>query len=198
VAANFFGIDDPAFRGGARSAIGDINADGFADIAVAAGFLGGPRVAVFDGRLLGQGQTVRLFGDFFVFDGPDAITLRNGVFVAIGDVDGDGFGDVIGGGGPGGGPRVLALSGADLLRVPAPRARVLANFFAGDPANRGGVNLATKNLNGDRFSDLLTGPGVGVPAVVSAYNGATLANANPSELFSLDPFPGFNGGVYVG
>jgi subtilisin-like proprotein convertase family protein len=198
VVADFFGIDDPAFRGGARSAIGDINGDGFADVAVAAGFLGGPRVAVYDGRALAGGQVTRLFSDFFIFDGPDAITLRNGAFVAIGDVDGDGFGDVIGGGGPGGGPRVLALSGADLLRVPAPRARVLANFFAGDPANRGGVNLATKNLNGDRYSDLLTGPGVGVAAVVTAYNGATLANANPSELFSLDPFPGFTGGVYVG
>src|SRR5207249_875395 len=47
--ANFFGIDDTAFRGGARVAFGDFNADGVADLAVAAGFQGGPRVALYDG-----------------------------------------------------------------------------------------------------------------------------------------------------
>ena len=52
-----------------------------------------------------------MFGDFFAFEQ----TLRNGVFVAAGDLDGDGFAEVIAGGGPGGGPRVLALSGTDLL-----------------------------------------------------------------------------------
>ena len=50
VRANFFGIDDPNFRGGARAAVGDVNADGTPDLAVAAGFAGGPRVALFDGR----------------------------------------------------------------------------------------------------------------------------------------------------
>src|SRR6185312_604877 len=48
--ANFFGIGDPNFRGGARSAAGDVNADGVADMAVAAGFQGGPRIALFDGK----------------------------------------------------------------------------------------------------------------------------------------------------
>jgi hypothetical protein len=39
--ANFFGIDDASFRGGARVALGDVNGNGTADVAVAAGFLGG-------------------------------------------------------------------------------------------------------------------------------------------------------------
>ena len=196
--ANFFGIDDPNFRGGARAAAGDINGDGFADVAVAAGFGGGPRVAVFDGKSLVSNQQVKLFNDFFIFDGPDALTLRNGAFVALGDIDGDGKADVIGGGGPGGGPRVFALSGDDLLRLPAPRARVLANFFAGDVSNRGGVQVAAKNLDGDAFADLVVGAGPGGGTRVTAYKGSTLPTDSPQALYGFDAFGGLNSGVYVG
>src|SRR6202012_5187147 len=41
--ANFMGIDDPNFRGGARAAVGDINGDGHAEVIISAGFGGGPR-----------------------------------------------------------------------------------------------------------------------------------------------------------
>src|SRR5204863_4922946 len=58
--ADFFGIDDPNFRGGARAAVGDVNGDGAGDLVVAAGFQGGPRVAGFDGRSLATGP-VKLF-----------------------------------------------------------------------------------------------------------------------------------------
>src|SRR5207253_6284505 len=100
--ADFFGIDDPNFRSGARAAVGDVNGDGTGDLVVAAGFQGGPRVATFDGRSLSSGTPRTLFNDFFAFEQ----TLRNGVFIAAGDVDGDGLADLIAGGGPGGGPRV--------------------------------------------------------------------------------------------
>ena len=84
-----FQLDDPAFRGGARAATGDVNNDGRPDLLVAAGFLGGPRVAVFDGATVTAGgrAPARLFNDVFAFDGPDAETLLNGVFVGAGDVD---------------------------------------------------------------------------------------------------------------
>jgi hypothetical protein len=196
--ANFFGIADPAFRGGARAAAGDINADGFADVAVAAGVQGGPRVSVFSGKELAAGRQVNLFGDLFIFDGPDATTLRNGAFVAVGDVNGDGFADLLGGGGPDGGPRVIALSGKDLLSGPANRARVLANFFAGDAANRGGVPLAVKDLDGDQFADLVTGSGPGAGTRVRAFKGSTLGTGSPIEVTSFDAFGGFNTGVFVG
>src|SRR5262249_29731058 len=51
--SRFFGIEDPNFRGGARPALGDVNGDGTPDLVVSAGFLGGPRIAVFDGKTLG-------------------------------------------------------------------------------------------------------------------------------------------------
>ena len=176
---------------------GDVNGDGIADLAVAAGFEGGPRVSVYDGKSVAAGTPVNLFNDFFIFDGPDSITLRNGAFIAMGDIDGDGFADIIGGGGPGGGPRVFALSGQDLLHVPAPRARVLANFFAGTDSNRGGVHIVAKNIDGDAFADLITGAGPGDGTRVTAYAGSSLAT-NPQPLYGFDAFGGFNTGVFVG
>jgi hypothetical protein len=57
------------------------------------------------------------------------------VFLGAGDLNSDGYAEVIAGGGPGGGPRVFALSGKGLL---SGRQEVRANYFAGDTNNRGG------------------------------------------------------------
>ena len=193
--ADFFGIDDPDFRGGARAAVGDVNGDGYADLVVSAGFGGGPRVSVIDGRSVAEGQPRRLFADFFVFEE----ALRNGAYVAVGDVDGDGFADVIAGGGPGGGPRVFALSGQDLLRLPPSDAGVVANFFGGNADNRGGIRVVARDLDGDRRADLVVGDGSGAGSRVTGYLGKYIAPAaTPPEQFSLDAYPGFAGGVFVG
>jgi hypothetical protein len=189
--ADFFGIEDPNFRGGARAAAADVTGDGVADLLIAAGFGGGPRLAVFDGTSLG-GTPRKPFGDFFVFED----TLRNGVFVAGGDLDADGFAEVIAGGGPGGGPRLFSLSGAGLL---AGRQEVRANFFAGDTANRGGVRVAARDLDGDGAADLVAGSGTGAGSRVTGYSGrGAPANGAPPELFAFDALPGFAGGVFVG
>ena len=190
--ASFFGIQDPAFRGGARAAVGDVNADGRPDLAVTAGFLGGPRVAVYDGTTILSGAPSRLVNDFFAFED----TLRNGAYVGVGDLNGDGFGDLVFGAGPGGAPRVLAVSGQSLLTQGSSGALAapLANFFGGDQANRSGIRVAMKDLDGDGRADFLTGGGSGT--TVAAYDGQDL-----TVLFSLssgsDPLGAFNG-VFVG
>ncbi|HEX4606720.1 MAG TPA: FG-GAP-like repeat-containing protein, partial [Urbifossiella sp.] len=197
VLANFFGIDDPNFRGGCRAAVGDVNADGVPDLVVSAGFGGGPRVAVFDGRSVTAGGTPgRLVNDFFAFDGPDVQTLRNGVYVAAGDLDGDGYADLAFGGGPFGGPRVLVLSGKAVLsgNGAGGPASPLANFFAGDENERSGIRVAMKDVTGDGRTDLLAGGS----SEMFLYSGASLVAGSESPVFHLAPFPGFTGGVFVG
>jgi hypothetical protein len=190
--ANFFGIDDSDFRGGARAAVGDLNGDGSADLVISAGFGGGPRVSVYDGKALTGGEQMRLVPDFFLFEP----TLRNGAYVAVGDVNGDGFADLIGGGGPGGGPRVLVVSGRELLDAggTAAVAAPVANFFAGDSTDRGGIRVAAKNLDGDARADIVAGAGTGAGSRVTGYPGRDLADA----AFEFDAAPGFLGGVFVG
>lgn len=199
--ADFFGIDDPNFRGGARAAVGDINRDGRADLVVAAGFGGGPRMAILAGRSVARGELPeRLVPDFFAFEEQ----LRNGAFVAVGDVTGDGHADLVFGGGPGGGPRVRIVDGLSLLNTPGVDSLdnflelQLADFFAGDPDNRGGVRVTVKDLDGDQFGDVIVGAGDGAGSLVTAYRGADLSRGLIDPLFQFEAFPGFPHGVYVG
>ncbi len=190
--ADFFGIDDKAFFGGARAAVADLNGDGVGDLVVAAGFGGGPRVAAFNGLTLGAAAPVKLFPDILVFEP----ALRNGAFVTAGDLDGDGFAELIAGGGPGGGPRVTAFDGKSLLgNVQTP----VANFFAGDVTSRGGIRVAVKNLDGDKRAEIVVGAGTAAGSRVTAYAGTAITPAGtPPELFAFDAFTGFAGGVFVG
>ena len=193
--ADFFGIDDPAFRGGARAAIGDMNGDGMGDLVVAAGFGGGPRVAVFNGSLLGSNGGPKLFNDFFAFEQ----TLRNGSFVAAGDVNGDGFADLVAGGGPGGGPRVFILDGKSLVQNGPATLVPVGNFFAGDVNSRGGIRVAVKDLDNDNKADVVTGSGTGAGSKVTAYLGANITpSGTPIATLNFDAFAGFTGGVFVG
>jgi uncharacterized delta-60 repeat protein len=200
--ASFFGIDDPNFRGGARVATGDVDHDGTVDLIVAAGFLGGPRTAIFDGATV-LSSPARLVNDFFAFPGADATTLRNGVFVAAGDVNGDGFADLVFGGGPGGAPRVLILDGALVAagKVAEAQTTSVANFFVdGNQTDRGGVRVAVADADGDSQADVAAGSGVGSPAKIRVYRGTDLDGGEPASFQDIIPFGGATlaSGVYVG
>lgn len=193
VVANFFALDNPNFRGGARTAVGDLNGDGVNDLVVAAGPGGGPVVEVYDGNsMTAGGFTTKLIGDFFAFN---SNTLRDGAYVAIGDVTGNGVNDLILGAGAGGAPRVQVLNGLDLIetgnQVP------IANFFAGDTSRRDGVPVASRDLTGDGIDDIITGGGL--TPQVSIYLGNHLTSSStltPDE--QITPFPTYNSGVNVG
>jgi len=193
---DFFGIDDPAFRGGCRIALGDINGDGFPDLVVAAGAGGGPRVAVFDGAALGRGQAVKLVSDFFIFEP----VLRDGVFVSVGDINRDGRGDLVVGAGPGGGPRVFIADGLALLTPTGPVLTPVANFFAGDPESRGGVRVAVKEQADDAGTALFVAPGREDGSKLARYTDTQLtkfATPTPASV-RLAYEATFNGGVFVG
>src|SRR5262249_52273873 len=122
---SFFAFD-AAFRGGVRVAAGDVNDDGVADIVTGAGPGGGPHVIVFSGA---DGSVLK---GFMAYDP----AFRGGVFVAAGDVNGDGKADIVTGAGAGGSPHVLAFSGADNA--------VLHSFLAYDQHFAGGVRVAVR------------------------------------------------------
>ena len=161
------------FTGGVRVAMGDVS--GRNDIITGAGPGGGPHVRVFSG----SGNTpVFSFDAFPGFNG--------GIFVAAGDVNGDGRADIIVGMGDANNsvPQVRVFSGANGTTV-------LHDFVAFDPTFRGGVRVATGDVNGDGTADIIvgTGPGAGQVAVFNGKNLGLLAN--------FSAFPGFTGGVYV-
>ncbi len=192
VVADYFGINDPGFRGGARTAVGDVNRDGRPELVVAAGFGGGPRVSVIDGTTVLSSARATIGGDFFAFE-PG---LRNGAFVTVADLDGDGYGDLTFGAGPGGGPRVMTLSGYTVTTGGAGVALALpiANTFAGIETQRGGVRVAAKDLDGDGRSEVLTGDGSG--GELRVYKTIT---GGLTPVTFLNPFATpLADGVYVG
>ena len=178
---NSFFAFEQQFRGGATVAAGDVNKDGVEDLIAGAGPGGGPRVQVFDGRALARGEQVALL-NFFAYD--QAFT--GGVFVASGDVNGDGFDDVITGAGQGGGPNVRVFSGNGGGQI--------ASFFAYAEAFRGGVTVGAGDVNGDGRDDVITGAGPGGGPNVKVFNGANLS----SEMYSFwGVISSFTGGIFV-
>ena len=194
--ANLLGIDDPSFRGGARVAFGDFNGDKVQDLVVAAGFQGGPRVAIFDGNSLLTGFPAKLVNDFFVFEP----SVRDGVFVAAGDVNGDGRADLVAGGGPSGAPRVAVIDGRALLTQGPSNLTFLASFFVADPALRSGVTVAAKDIDGDNKADVIVGLVTSTGGTVKSFTGATLlaTKGQPAEKWEFDAFVDPFSGVFVG
>ena len=203
----FIGIEDRNFRGGARAAAGDLNGDGFADLIVSAGFLGGPRIAVYNGSDVAAGlvNPSHLVPDFFAFED----TLRDGSYIAAGDVNGDGVVDLAFGAGPSGAPRVRLIDGASLQstanlrsldQAAAQNAGLqLANFYSGNVESRGGVRVALRDADGDGRADLVTGSGNPNEGQVRLTLAATLLGDQKLSV-GLDPFLGdkLPNGVFVG
>ena len=111
---------DPGFAGAdVRVAVGDVNGDGVPDLITGAGPGSDPRVKVYSGA---DGSPLQDFDAFEPsFDG--------GVYVAAGDLTGDGVDELIVSPDRGGGPRVLVLDGRTLA--------VVANFYRTSGAGPG-------------------------------------------------------------
>ena len=157
-------VFDSEFRGGGFVAVGDYNGDGRKDIIVGAGAGGGPRVSVF--TLNPATNALIPIADFFAY----APGVQTGVRVASGDLNKVGRDNLITAPGPGGGPQVNVYDGVRNRgrTITSP----LYSFFAGDSANRDGVNLSTGNFRGDGHFDIVTGSASG-PGVVRQYDGRT-------------------------
>ena len=164
-----------SFRGGVDVATGDINGDKIKEIITGPGSGGGPHVRVFN-----KSGAVKL--QFFAY----AQNFKSGVYVASGDVDGNGLDDIITGPGSGGGPHV---------RVFNSQGKVKSQFFAYDSAFRGGVRVATGNvynLARKGYPQIITAPGPGMPAQIKIFDNKskTLGQFNAYT-------PSFRGGASI-
>jgi RHS repeat-associated protein len=175
---------EPTFTGGVEVAAADVDGDGRADIIAAAGEGGSPRVRVFSGA---DGSVL---ADFYAY-APD---FMGGVHVAAADFDGDGKAEVAVGAGVGGGPRVKVYDPLTGSVVPGP----LGDFFAFDPAQRGGAYVGTTDLGGDvtgdGVPDLVVGTGPGTGSDVKVFDGTTGAAVREFSPFG----PSMTAGVTVG
>ena len=198
---------DPSFRGGVTVAVGDVN--GQADVVVGSGPGGGPEVRVFDGSdgapvtdffaydpsfrggvnvamangdiLTGAGVggapvlaefdplNGRMISSMYVFDP----SFRGGITVAAGDTTGNGVASWVVGAGPGGAPMVRVFDPATNQWV--------AQSTPFDSSSRAGVRVAVAG------GTVFAGEGWMEGSSVQGLDGA-----------ELDPFTGFQGGVFIG
>ncbi len=164
-----------SFTGGVRVAVGDVNGDGMPDIICGAGPGGGPEVRVFDGK------TFQMIRDFQALP----VQFTGGVFVAAGDVNGDGFADIITAADAGGGPQVTITSGKDGSQ--------LASFYATTPSFTGGIRVAAGDLSGTGFADVIAAAGPGGGPQVTIFDGKSL-----SLLTAFYALPStFTGGMFI-
>lgn len=180
-----FNAFDAGFTGGVRVALGDVNGDGVPDIIAGAGPGGGPQVNVYDGA------TGNLITAFFAFNP----AFTGGVFVAAGDMDRDGFADLVVGKDADSGPGVAIYSGKDASNNVK---TLLVAFAAFDPSFTGGVRVAVGDVNGNGFADVIAGKGPGAAPRVRVFDGFLIFNSQQKELYNFYAFaPSFTGGVTV-
>jgi hypothetical protein len=163
---------DKKFKGGVNLAAGDVNGDGREEIIAAAGAGGGPHLKIFNlnGDLIGQ---------WFAFkDG-----FRGGVRVSSADINHDGKAEIIAVEGSGGDSAVNIFNG---------RGHLISSFYAYDNKFKGGLNIATGDIDGDGEAEIVTGLGAGkIPEV-------RIFKANGLKLVQFLAYPKtFRGGVRV-
>lgn len=170
-----FNAYDPAFLGGVRVAMGDVNGDGVSDLITAPGPGGGPLVQVFSG----------VDGSLMVAFNAYDPAFRGGLFVASADLDSDGKAEIITAPDAGGGPLIEVFNGST--------GTLLLAFNAYNPAFLGGVHVAAGDVNGDEKAEIITAPGFGGGPLVEIFNGQ-----DASLVLAFNAYdPAFHGGVFV-
>jgi hypothetical protein len=197
------------YAGSVAVAMGDVNGDGYPDVVTGAA-IGNPHLKVYDGRAFALGTfdpnnpDASLLAQWF----PYGVGFNIGANVAVGDVNGDGFADVVSGASAGN-PDVRVYSGKDIAQgtFDPTGASLLAHWFAYGLNFNIGANVAVGDVNADGFGDVVTGATAGNPHI-KVYTGKDIASGtfstfNPdasllASFFVHSPdYLGFNYGSFV-
>jgi hypothetical protein len=180
---NFLSVNAD-LRGGARTAVGDLNGDGVPDLAIAAGAGGGPTILVLDGTRVattdGFTATDDLVGNFYAFNS----NLRDGAYLAIGDVLGNGQQDLILVPGDGGPAEVEVLDGPQLVDsgAVAALASPVASFTpTGLGPNGAGLRAAVVPTGTGDQVNVVVGSGRNVVGMVKVYPGTGFTSGSTTE-----------------
>jgi len=171
---SFFAFPE-SFKGGASIAVCDLDGNGYEEIVVGAGFGGGPQVRTLDSH----GQS-KFTPGFFAYDN----NFKGGVNVACGDLDADGYAEIVTAPKVNGGPhiRIFNRYGRPIFTL---------GFFAYDSGFKGGVNIAIGDIDGGGLKEIIVAPASSLEPKVKVFN----RYGNQLD-FDIFPFhPDFAGGV---
>jgi hypothetical protein len=188
-----------SFSVGVNVAVGDISGSGFADIVTGAA-TGNPDVRVFSGLDIADHTFVpngsSLLAQWFAY----GINFNVGANVAVGDVNGDSYPDIVTGATQGN-PDVKVYNGKDVAtgHLNPNSTSVLADWFAYGVGFGVGVNVAVGDTTGDGFGDIITGATMGNPDV-HVYSGHDIANGtfDPSGASLIAQFFAYDVGQDIG
>ncbi|MFO0875827.1 MAG: Calx-beta domain-containing protein [Gemmataceae bacterium] len=182
------------YRGRTQVALADVNHDTLADLIVTGLYPTGVRVAGFSGQSLRPGTTaVSIFLPYFL----TGASFTGGAHLAAGDVNADGFADLLLGSGAGSAARVVVVSGQTLVQTGT--RTVLASFAPPGVVFGNGVRVASRDIDGDGRADLVLGAGSGRGSRVRIYLARNLSpTGSPPMQREFDAFPGLTMGVFVG
>ena len=166
-----FQAGDPAQTPGAFVAVGDVSGDGRADIVVGSGASPTPWIRAYS---YNAGVVTEL--------GAVTPAITTGVRVAVGDLTGDGIGDVIAVSGPGPAPVLQVFRGGDGANL---------GTFPVDPSYAKGLTVAAADLAGDARAEIVVGVANGTTNTVAVID------ANGVVTRSFTAYPGFGGAISV-